>query len=120
MFCAVPTLFAAMLASPDLPRATRWRCASATSAGEALPADIGRRLTEHFGVEILDGLGSTEMLHVFLSNRPGDVRYGTTGMPVPGYELRIVGEDGLPVSAGGRGRIADQRTHGGDGLLEQP
>ena len=66
-------------------RARMRRC---TSAGEALPAEIGRRWTEHFGVEILDGLGSTEMLHIFLSNRPGDVRYGTSGMPVPGYELQ--------------------------------
>ena len=74
------------------PRAAEARASSrlrrCTSAGEALPADIGKRWTEHFGVEILDGLGSTEMLHIFLSNRPGDVRYGTTGKPVPGYELR--------------------------------
>ncbi len=100
VFCAVPTLFAALLASPDLPRRDQVAIRVCTSAGEALPADIGRRFTEHFGVEILDGLGSTEMLHVYLSNRPGDVRYGTTGMPVPGYELRIVGEDGLPVMRG--------------------
>jgi benzoate-CoA ligase len=78
------------------------RCAS---AGEALPAEIGRRWTEHFGVEILDGLGSTEMLHIFLSNRPGEVRYGTSGVPVPGYELRIVGDDGAPVPAGQVGEL---------------
>ncbi len=76
-----------------------------TSAGEALPAEIGRRWTEHFGVEILDGLGSTEMLHIFLSNRPGAVRYGTSGMPVPGYELRILGDDGEPVAAGEVGEL---------------
>jgi len=105
VFCAVPTLFAALLASPDLPRRDQVAIRICTSAGEALPADIGRRFTEHFGVEILDGLGSTEMLHVYLSNRPGDVRYGTTGMPVPGYELRIVGEDGLPVKAGDVGEL---------------
>jgi benzoate-CoA ligase len=105
VFCAVPTLFAALLASPDLPRRDQVAMRVSTSAGEALPADIGRRFTEHFGVEILDGLGSTEMLHVYLSNRPGDVRYGTTGMPVPGYELRIVGEDGLPVNAGDVGEL---------------
>jgi benzoate-CoA ligase len=64
------------------------------SAGEALPADIGRRWTEHFGVEILDGIGSTEMLHIFLSNRPGAVRYGTSGTAVPGYRLRIVNDKG--------------------------
>ncbi len=75
------------------------------SAGEALPAEIGRRWTERFGVEILDGLGSTEMLHIFLSNRPGAVRYGTSGVPVPGYELRIVGDDGQPVAAGEVGEL---------------
>ena len=74
-----------------------------TSAGEALPADIGRRWTEHFGVEILDGIGSTEMLHIFLSNRPGEVRYGTTGKAVPGYKLRIVERERRGRRAG-RGR----------------
>jgi acyl-coenzyme A synthetase/AMP-(fatty) acid ligase len=54
------------------------------SAGEALPEDVGRRWSERYGVDILDGLGSTEMLHIFLSNRIGDLRYGTTGKPVPG------------------------------------
>ena len=57
------------------------------SAGEALPPDVGRRWSERYGVDILDGLGSTEMLHIFLSNRPGDVKYGTTGKPVPGYDI---------------------------------
>jgi benzoate-CoA ligase len=105
VFCAVPTLFAAMLASPELPRRDEVAMRICTSAGEALPADIGRRFTEHFGVEVLDGLGSTEMLHVYLSNRPGDVRYGTTGVPVPGYELRVVGEDGAPVPPGEVGEL---------------
>ncbi len=76
-----------------------------TSAGEALPADIGKRWTDHFGVEILDGLGSTEMLHIFLSNRPGAVRYGTSGTPVPGYDLRIVGDDGHAVAQGEVGEL---------------
>ena len=58
------------------------------SAGEALPADVGKRWRERYGVDILDGIGSTEMLHIFLSNAPGDVKYGTTGKPVPGYELQ--------------------------------
>ena len=62
-----------------------------------MPANIGKRWTAHFGVDILDGIGSTEMLHIFLSNRPGDVRYGTTGVPVPGYELRIVDDKVQPV-----------------------
>ncbi len=120
IFYGVPTLFAALLASPDLPKAGELRMRRCTSAGEALPAEIGRRWTEHFGVEILDGLGSTEMLHIFLSNRPGAVRYGTSGMPVPGYELRIVDDDGKPVDAGPGRRAADQRADRRDGLLEQP
>ena len=66
----------------------------ATSAGEALPESIGRRFAERFGIDVLDGIGSTEMLHVFLSNRPGDVRYGTSGRPVPGYRVRVVDDDG--------------------------
>jgi benzoate-CoA ligase len=101
----VPTLFAALLASPDLPARGELRMRVCTSAGEALPAEIGRRWTEHFGVEILDGLGSTEMLHIFLSNRPGQVRYGSSGYPVPGYELRIIGDDGAPVAVGEVGEL---------------
>jgi benzoate-CoA ligase len=100
IFYGVPTLFGALLASPQLPRRDEVNLRVCTSAGEALPADLGRRWTEHFGVEILDGIGSTEMLHIFLSNRPGDVRYGTSGKPVPGYELRIVGENGADVAPG--------------------
>ena len=76
-----------------------------TSAGEALPAEIGKRWTEAYGCEILDGIGSTEMLHIFLSNRPGEVRYGTTGKAVPGYELRIVGDDGHECGAGEIGEL---------------
>ncbi len=105
IFYGVPTLFAALLASPDLPARGALKMRRCTSAGEALPADIGRRWTEHFGVEILDGLGSTEMLHIFLSNRPDAVRYGTSGTPVPGYEMRIVGDDGQPVAPGEVGEL---------------
>jgi len=105
IFYGVPTLFAALLASPDLPKRGELRMRRCASAGEALPAEIGRRWTERFGVEILDGLGSTEMLHIFLSNRPGAVRYGTSGVPVPGYELRIVGDDGQPAPAGQVGEL---------------
>ena len=105
IFYGVPTLFAALLASPDLPQRDELRLRRCTSAGEALPADIGKRWTDHFGVEILDGLGSTEMLHIFLSNRPGNVRYGTSGTPVPGYELRILGDDGHSVAQGQVGEL---------------
>ena len=77
----------------------------AASAGEALPAALYQRWTSHFGVDILDGIGMTEMLHIFLSNRPGQVKAGTTGMAVPGYELRILGEDGHEVPPGTPGTL---------------
>jgi benzoate-CoA ligase len=105
IFYGVPTLYAAMLASADLPKRDEVAMRVCTSAGEALPADIGRRWTEHFGVEILDGIGSTEMLHIFLSNRPGEVRYGTTGKPVPGYQIRLVDESGNDAKPGEIGEL---------------
>jgi benzoate-CoA ligase len=105
IFYGIPTLFASLLASPLLPAKGELRMRLCTSAGEALPADIGKRWTEHFGVEILDGIGSTEMLHVFLSNRPGKVRYGTTGVPIPGYELRILDDHGHPLGVGEVGEL---------------
>jgi benzoate-CoA ligase len=101
----VPTLYAALLAYNDLLKREELALRRCVSAGEALPEEIGRRWTERMGVEILDGIGSTEMLHIFLSNRPGDVRYGTTGRPVPGYELRLIGEDGNPVPVGEIGEL---------------
>ena len=110
IFYGVPTLYAALLASPELPKKEEVALRVCTSAGEALPADIGERWTRHFGVEILDGIGSTEMLHIFISNRPGEVRYGTTGKPVPGYRIRLAGEDGMEVGPGRDRRAADQRT----------
>ena len=100
IFYGVPTLYAAMLAAPARPRRDEVATRVCVSAGEALPADIGRRWTEHFGVEIIDGIGSTEMLHIFLSNRPGEVRYGTSGKAVPGYQLRVVDDAGKDCPAG--------------------
>jgi benzoate-CoA ligase family protein len=95
IFAGVPTLFASILADPAHGREQGSPALRACiSAGEALPKDIGERWRARFGVDILDGIGSTEMLHIFISNRPGDVRYGTSGKPVPGYELKIVGDDG--------------------------
>ena len=79
IFYGVPTLYSALLSSPDCPNARSSTLRRCTSAGEALPPEVGRRWRECTGVDILDGLGSTEMLHIFLSNRPGEVRYGTTG-----------------------------------------
>jgi benzoate-CoA ligase len=98
IFYGVPTLYAALLASKDFPERKSLALRVCVSAGEALPADIGKRWTERTGVEILDGIGSTEMLHIFLSNRPGEVRYGTTGKPVPGYELRLVDDQGKVIA----------------------
>ena len=100
IFCGVPTLFAGMLAAPDLPARESVALRVCTSAGEALPRDIGDRFLAHFGCDILDGIGSTEMLHIFLSNRPGEVRYGTTGKPVPGYDLKLLDESGEPCPDG--------------------
>ena len=105
IFYGVPTLFGAMLASEKLPSRDEVAIRVATSAGEALPAEIGNRWTSHFGSEILDGIGSTEMLHIFLSNRPGGLKYGSTGKPVPGYELRLVDEDGRNVPDGELGEL---------------
>ena len=108
MFFGVPTLFAAILADPAL-RETGGRLRFCVSAGEPLPKEIGERWRERFGVDILDGIGSTEMLHIFLSLRPDDVRYGTTGKPVPGYEIQIVDEQDRPVQ---RGEIGELRVRG--------
>jgi benzoate-CoA ligase len=105
IFYGVPTLYGALLASADLPDRQELALRVCTSAGEALPAELGRRWTEHFGVEILDGIGSTEMLHIFISNRPGEVRYGTTGKPVPGYEIRLADEQGREVAVGEIGEL---------------
>jgi len=105
IFYGVPTLFAALVADPAKPGREELNLRVCTSAGEALPAEIGKRWTALYGCEILDGIGSTEMLHIFLSNRPGEVRYGTTGKAVPGYELRIVGDDGRECGPGEIGEL---------------
>ena len=102
VFYGVPTLYAALLADGNLPRAPKLRIC--TSAGEALPKELGERWKARTGVDILDGIGSTEMLHIFLSNRPGEVRYGTTGKPVPGYRLKLTGESGDEL---GPGQVGD-------------
>ena len=105
IFYGVPTLYAALLSHPARPARSALNLRLCTSAGEALPAEIGRRWTAEYGCEILDGIGSTEMLHIFLSNRPGQVRYGTTGQAVPGYLLRIVGDDGTLCGVGEIGEL---------------
>jgi 4-hydroxybenzoate-CoA ligase/benzoate-CoA ligase len=105
LFFGVPTLYAAILADPACAEATAGRLRFCISAGEPLPKDLGERWKTHFGVDILDGLGSTEMLHIFLSLHPGDVKYGTSGKPVRGYEVAIVDDDDRPVRAGVLGEL---------------
>jgi benzoate-CoA ligase len=104
-FFGAPTGFAGMLASPALPGRADTSIRLVSSAGEALPPEIGERFERHFGVPIVDGIGSTEMLHIFLSNLPDKVRYGTTGWPVPGYRLELRGDDGGPVPDGEPGDL---------------
>ncbi len=105
IFFGAPTGYAGMLAAPDLPSPAALALRLASSAGEALPADLGERFRAHFGFDIIDGIGSTEMLHIFLSNQPGRVSYGTTGWPVPGYAVELRGDDGLPVADGETGDL---------------
>jgi benzoate-CoA ligase len=105
VFFGAPTGFAGMLASPNLPAKTAVALRMCSSAGEALPAELGEKFQRHFGVDIVDGIGSTEMLHVYLSNLPGKVRYGTTGWPVPGYDIELRGDDGLAVPDGETGDL---------------
>jgi benzoate-CoA ligase family protein len=105
IYYGVPTLYAAQLramegASPDLTSVRAY-----VSAGEALPGDILRRWQENTGGVILDGIGSTEILHIFISNAPGDHKPGASGRLVPGYEAKIIGEDGNNVSQGDSGAL---------------
>ena len=106
IFCGAPTLYAALDAKLEtgaarIEHALR-RC---VSAGEALPAEVGAKWARFSGCDILDGVGSTEMLHIFLSNRPDDVVYGTSGRAVPGYALRLVDETGAEVGEGAIGEL---------------
>ncbi|MBI3150220.1 MAG: benzoate-CoA ligase family protein [Betaproteobacteria bacterium] len=105
IFYGVPTLYAALLAAPDAPPREALNLRRCTSAGEPLPEDLGKRWVQKYGIDILDGIGSTEMLHIYLSNRVGEVRYGTTGKPVPGYEIRLVDDAGQPVAQGEIGEL---------------
>jgi benzoate-CoA ligase family protein len=101
LFFGGPTFFANMLRA-GMPADALGGVRLAASAGEALPAALYQRWTAHFGVDIIDGIGMTEMLHIFLSNRPGSVRPGTTGVAVPGYDLKLVDEEtGAAVAGSG-------------------
>lgn len=120
IFCGVPTLYAATIAhlegTGDMPM-TRLRLS--ISAGEALPEYVGTYWKHLMGVDILDGVGSTEMLHIFLSNAPGDVIYGTSGTPVPGYQARLIDEAGDDVAVGEIGELAVRGESAASGYWNQ-
>jgi 4-hydroxybenzoate-CoA ligase/benzoate-CoA ligase len=105
IFYGVPTLYAGLLASGLLPKNGFGNMRRCTSAGEALPVSVAEHWQRDVGVPILDGIGSTEMLHIFLSNHPDDVKYGTTGKPVPGYELKLTDEKGGAAAVGEVGEL---------------
>ena len=120
IFGGVPTLYAALLAEAGLGRgAGSDRLRACISAGEALPEPVARRWAERTGVDILDGLGSTEMLHIFLSNAPGDIGHGTSGRAVPGYALRIVDAEGNDVADGEAGELIVRGPSAADGYWNQ-
>jgi len=120
IFYGVPTLYASLLAHKEMcPGAGSDRLRLAVSAGEALPSHVGERWRAIAGVDVLDGIGSTEMFQTFLSNQPGSVRYGTTGKPVPGYELKIVDEQGGEVSDGEIGELMVRGPTAGEGYWNQ-
>ena len=120
IFYGVPTLFAAMLGDPALAgERGSPRLRICTSAGEALPEHVGLAWQARFGVDILDGVGSTEMLHIFLSNAPDDLRYGASGRPVPGYRVRLVNEQGADVPDGEIGEMLVDGPSAADGYWNQ-
>lgn len=115
VFCGVPTLYAATVAYLEKHGVPQSQMRICISAGEALPEEIGKKWRALWGVDILDGVGSTEMLHIFLSNRPDDVVYGTSGLAVPGYELRCVTETGEEVAPGDIGELLVRGASAADG-----
>ena len=120
LYCGVPTLYGAMLASlgdAPMPGTERLRCS--ISAGEALPAEIGNRWKARTGTDILDGVGSTEMLHIFLSNSPEALEYGTSGVAVPGYDVRLVDADGAEVGPDEIGEMLVKGASASDGYWNQ-
>jgi 4-hydroxybenzoate-CoA ligase len=120
IFYGVPTLFAAMLNDDTMKDAGGGsRLRICTSAGEALPESVGNAWKARFGVDILDGVGSTELLHIFLSNAPGDIKYGCSGRPVPGYKVRLVNEAGADVPDGEVGELLVDAPSAGEGYWNQ-
>jgi 4-hydroxybenzoate-CoA ligase len=120
VFFGVPTLYAAMLAYPEgTPDNGSQRLRLCVSAGEALPAEVGKAFRAKFGVDVLDGVGSTEMLHQYVCNAPGNVRYGTSGRPVPGYEIRLVDEEGKDAAVGEVGEMLVKGPSAAEGYWNQ-
>jgi len=120
VFFGVPTLYASLLVHKEMRAgAGSDRLRLAVSAGEALPAHLGERWRAVAGVDVLDGIGSTEMFQTFLSNQPSELRYGTTGKAVPGYELRIVDEHGREVADGEIGELVVRGPTAGEGYWNQ-
>jgi 4-hydroxybenzoate-CoA ligase len=119
-FFGVPTLYAAMLAHPHGTREnSSARLRICVSAGEALPGEVGKAFRARLGVDILDGVGSTEMLHQYVCNSPGALKYGTSGRPVPGYEIRLVDEQGRDVPDGEVGEMLVRGPSAADGYWNQ-
>jgi 4-hydroxybenzoate-CoA ligase len=120
IFYGVPSLYTALLSHHEICKgAGSDRLRICVSAGEALPAQIGERWRDAVGVDVLDGLGSTEMLNTFLSNRPTDIRYGSTGKPVPGYDVRIVDENGRDLGTDEIGELIVRGPSAGEGYWNQ-
>jgi 4-hydroxybenzoate-CoA ligase len=120
IFYGVPSLYTALLSHHEICKgAGSDRLRLCVSAGEALPTHIGERWRDTVGVDVLDGLGSTEMLNTFLSNRPDDIRYGSTGKPVPGYDARIVDETGRDLSTDEIGELIVRGPSAGEGYWNQ-
>jgi 4-hydroxybenzoate-CoA ligase len=120
IFYGAPTLFASMLndqAAKSERAGARLRIC--TSAGEALPETVGNAWKARFGVDILDGVGSTELLHIFLSNAPGDIKYGCSGRAVPGYKVRLVDENGGEVADGEVGELLVEAPSAAEGYWNQ-
>src|SRR6187551_2710656 len=120
IFYGVPTLFSSMLNDETQKNARAGaRLRICTSAGEALPESVGNAWKARFGADILDGVGSTELLHIFLSNAPGDIRYGSSGRPVPGYQVRLVNDAGDDVPDGEVGELLVDAPSAGEGYWNQ-
>jgi 4-hydroxybenzoate-CoA ligase len=119
IYCGVPTLYAALVAQLEKQGVPPSNLRICISAGEALPAEIGSKWKKLWGVDILDGVGSTEMLHIFLSNREDDIEYGTSGIAVPGYDLRCVDENGKEIAPGEVGELLVRGASSADGYWNQ-